>query len=58
MSVAPETFSYSLVVAGAVLAFWIAARFPASTPSNLTAAGLHLLCGLAGVRAIPALTEP
>ncbi len=53
----PHTFVVLLVVASAVLAFWVAARFPSFGPHRLAYAVLHLVCGYAAIRAIPGLTN-
>jgi hypothetical protein len=53
----PHSFVVVLVVGSAILAFWVGARFPALGPHRLVFAVLHLLCGLAAIRAIPGLTN-
>jgi hypothetical protein len=53
----PHTFVLVLVAASAILAFWCGARFPSLGPSTLPLAALHVLAGLAAVRAIPGLTN-
>jgi hypothetical protein len=53
----PHTFVLVLVLASAVLAFWVGARFPDLGPTTLAFGVLHLLCGLAAIRAIPGLTN-
>jgi hypothetical protein len=52
----PHSFVVVLVCASAVLAFWVAARFPELGPERLAFGVLHLFCGLAAVLAIPGLT--
>jgi hypothetical protein len=53
----PHTFVLVLVGASAILAFWIGARFPQLGPRTLQFGALHILAGLAAVRAIPGLTN-
>jgi hypothetical protein len=53
-----QSFAVLLVVASAVLAFWLAARFPALAPKTLGYAVLHVLGGFAAIRAIPGLSDP
>jgi len=53
----PHSFVVLLVVGSALLAFWVGARFPGFGPHRLGYAVLHLLCGLAAIRAIPGLTD-
>jgi hypothetical protein len=53
----PHSFVVMLVIASAVLAFWFGARFPGVGPKTWAFAGIHLLCGLAAIRAIPGLTN-
>ena len=53
----PHSFVVLLVVGSALLAFWVGARFPGFGPHRLAYAVLHLLCGLAAIRAIPGLTD-
>jgi hypothetical protein len=53
----PHSFVLLLLVGSAGLAFWLAARFPDAGPNRLGYAVLHLLCGVAAVRAIPGLTN-
>jgi hypothetical protein len=50
------TFVSALVFGSAVLAFWIAARFPDLGPATLPYAVLHLLAGIAVIGALPVLT--
>ena len=56
-SMSPHSFVLVLVGASAVLAFWLGARFPGLGPTSLAFGVLHLLCGLAAVRAISGLTN-
>jgi hypothetical protein len=53
----PHTFVLILVLASAVLAFWVGARFPQLGPSTWGFGVLHLLAGFAAIRAIPGLTN-
>jgi hypothetical protein len=53
----PHTFVLVLVLASAVLAFWVGARFPDFGPATFPFGVVHLLCGLAAIRAIPGLTN-
>ena len=53
----PHSFVVVLVVASAVLAFWVGARFPGLGPHRLAYAVLNLFCGLAAIQAIPGLTN-
>jgi hypothetical protein len=55
--VSAHSFVLTLVLASALLAFWLAARFPNAGPARLETGVLHLFCGFAAVRAIPALTD-
>ena len=53
-----QSFAVLVVLASAVLAFWLAARFPTLAPKTLGYAVLHVLGGLAAIRAIPGLSNP
>ncbi len=53
----PHSFVLVLVLASAVLAFWLGARFPNLGPTTHAFGVLHLLCGFAAVRAISGLTN-
>jgi hypothetical protein len=53
----PHSFALILVFGSALLAFWLAARFPGLAPSTLGYAILHALAGFAAVRAIPDLVS-
>jgi hypothetical protein len=53
----PHSFVLILVLASAVLAFWVGARFPGFGPTSLAFGILNLCCGFAAVRAIPGLTN-
>jgi hypothetical protein len=55
--VSAHSFVLTLVLASAFLAFWLAARFPNVGPARFETGILHLFCGFAAVRAIPALTD-
>jgi hypothetical protein len=55
--VSAHSFVLTLVLASALLAFWVAARFPNAGPARLETGILHLFCGFAAVRAIPGLTD-
>jgi hypothetical protein len=52
-----HSFVVFLVAAAALVAFWIAARFPDFGPGTMTTGVLQLLGGFAAVRAIPGLTN-
>jgi hypothetical protein len=52
-----HNFAAAVVLASALLAFWLGARFPDVGPSRLGSAVLHVLGGLAAIRAIPGLTD-
>jgi hypothetical protein len=52
-----QGFTLLLVGSSALLAFWVAARFPALGPTTLAYGVLHLLAGFAAIRAIPGLTN-
>lgn len=52
-----QSFTVLLVVSSALLAFWLAARFPTAGPTTLGYGALHLLCGFAAIRAIPGLAN-
>lgn len=53
----PHSFALTLVFGSALLAFWLAARFPHAGPSTLGYAILHTLAGFAAVRAIPGFVD-
>ena len=53
----PHSVVVVLVVASAVLAFWVGARFPDFGPQRLAFAVLHILGGYAAILAIPGLTN-
>jgi nitrate reductase gamma subunit len=55
--VTPHSFVLFLVLASAVLAFWIGARFPELGPKTFAFGLLHLFAGFAAIRAIPGLTN-
>lgn len=52
-----HTFAACVVLASVLLAFWLADRFPGAGPSRVGYTVLHVLGGLAAVRAIPGLTD-
>jgi hypothetical protein len=53
----PHSFVVVLVLASALLAFWVGARFPSFGPHTLAFGVLHLFCGFAAIRAIAGLTN-
>jgi hypothetical protein len=53
----PHSFVLVLVLASAILAFWLGARFPRLGPKTLVFGVFHIACGYAAVRAIPGLTN-
>ncbi|MFL5969351.1 MAG: hypothetical protein ACJ74L_07135 [Gaiellaceae bacterium] len=52
-----HSFVVVLVIASAVLAFWLGARFPDLGPTTLAWSVLHLFLGVAAIHAIPGLTD-
>jgi hypothetical protein len=55
--VSPHSFTLILFLASAVLAVWVGIRFPDFGPSSSVFAALHMLAGMAAIRAIPGLTN-
>jgi hypothetical protein len=52
-----HSFVLFLVAASALVAFWIAARFPDLGPGTMATGVFQVICGFAAVRAIPGLTN-
>ena len=48
-----QLFGYALVVAAAVLAIWIMARFTGFGPRSLVWAGVHLILAIVLLRLVP-----
>ena len=50
-------FTWSLLVATALIAIWIAVRFPGLAPASMTWRGLGLLASAAAVQVVPIWTD-